>query len=155
VIISHELYWYGFTLVGEDKYLLLHVLYVLNIILIEYTSTLSLVDALVSFLMEVDDSRSYTKDHNQYIMYVCVWDTYNETNSRKRRREKKKGKWMKDKYIIRTPVELVIRDGKINKSGDGGRWTIPHYRVRIFYAVRDGFRSHVNRFVIFTTTRRR
>jgi hypothetical protein len=33
---------------------------------------------------------------------------------------------MKDKYI-RTPVELVTRDGKINKSGDGGggRWTIP------------------------------
>lgn len=30
---------------------------------------------------------------------------------------------MNDKYI-RTPVELVTRDGKINKSG-GGRWTIP------------------------------
>jgi len=34
---------------------------------------------------------------------------------------------MNDKYI-RTPVELVTRDGKINKSGDGGGggwWTIP------------------------------
>jgi len=87
-MISHELYQYSFTLVGEDKYLLFHVL---NIILIEYTSTLSLVDVRVSFRMEVDDTRSYTKDHNQYVMHICVWDTYNETNSRKRRREKKKG----------------------------------------------------------------
>lgn len=98
---------------------------------------------------------SVTKDHNQYIMYVCtmcVWDTYNETNSRKRRWEKKKGnEWMTNIYAhLLSWSQETAKLIRAATAAAGGQY---HYRVRIFYAVRDGFRSHVNRFVIFTTTR--
>jgi len=150
MMTSHGLYWYSFTFVGEDKYLFLcvHI-----IILVKHTSTLSPVDARDVVLSHGGRRHSVIHKRPQSVYYVCVYGLRIMKQIVEKDDERKKGKWMNDKYIYSHLLNWSQETAKLIRAARAAAGGQYHYRVRIFHAVRDGFRSHVYRFVIFPTMR--